>query len=437
MGYRQMTPIQAQSLPLALEGRDLLGQAKTGSGKTAAYGIALLQKLDLEEPRTQSLIICPTRELCVQVSQEIRLLARYRRNVKVVALYGGQSLALQKTALQQGAHVVVGTPGRIKDHLSRETLTLQAVRTLVLDEADRMLEMGFMNDVIDIVAAAPETRQTLLFSATYPEHIQSLSARFQKEPLFVSIEANVNHSDIEQILYACGETPKVECAVSLLSRFNPPSTLIFCNTKAVVKEVAAYLQAQGFSVAALHGDLEQRDREKILMQFKHLGSRVLVATDVAARGLDIEELSAVINFEAPHDLESYIHRIGRTGRAGKSGRAYTLFNPSEKRKIDAIRDALGAAIPIEAIAAQAGTPGKPLLSQKVTLCIAAGRKNKIRAGDILGALTGENGIEGAAVGKIDVMDYEAYVTVDAKSADKAYARLRDNKIKGQKYKVRR
>ena len=380
--------------------------------------------------------VCPTRELSIQVSNEIRRLARYRTNVRVVTLYGGQAIALQKAALKQGAHVVVGTPGRIKDHLSRETLALDAIRTLVLDEADRMLEMGFMDDIIDIVAATPKTRQTLLFSATFPENILSLSARFQRDPARVDAEAQPGHADIEQTLCACGAMGKQEALVSLLSRSNPRSALVFCNTKAVAKDVFAGLHAQGFSVAALHGDLEQRDREKILMQFKHQGCRVLVATDVAARGLDIEELSAVINFEPPHDPEAYIHRIGRTGRAGKPGRAFTLFTPGERRKIDSLREALGSDIPIETIESMAGPAGRPLVADKVTFCIAAGRKDKIRAGDVLGALTGEHGIEGKAVGKIDVMDYDTYVTVDRKSAKTAFARLSGHKIKGQKYKVR-
>ncbi|MDB5103687.1 MAG: ATP-dependent helicase DbpA [Fibrobacteres bacterium] len=436
LGYLEMTPIQALALPLAMIGKDLIAQAKTGSGKTAAFGIPLLNGLDVLDPGTQALVICPTRELSIQVSNEMRRLARYRNNIKVVTVYGGQALSLQRAALEQGAHVVVGTPGRIKALLSREILALDGVRVLVLDEADRMLEMGFMDDVIDIIAATPKTRQTLLFSATYPENIQSLSARFQRDPARVNIEAQRSHSDIEQKMVACGSTAKFEAVVSLLSGFEPQSALIFCNTKIAAKEVYAYLDELGFSVGELHGDLEQRDREKILMRFRHQGCRVLVATDVAARGLDIDELSAVINFEAPHDPESYVHRIGRTGRAGKSGLAFTLFAPGERHKIDAIREFIGADIPIEPIASLSGGTGRPLVSDKVTLCIAAGRKDKIRPGDVLGALTGEGGIDGKAVGKIDVMDYDAYVTVDRKAAKKAFARLSENKIKGRKYKIR-
>ncbi|MDQ3003704.1 MAG: DEAD/DEAH box helicase, partial [Fibrobacterota bacterium] len=446
---------QAQALPLALKGNDLIAQAKTGSGKTAAFGIPLLHKIDLKSNDTQALIICPTRELSIQVSNEIRLLARYRNNVKVVTLYGGQAMGLQKASLKLGAHIIVGTPGRIKALIEREILSLKSLTTLVLDEADRMLEMGFMDDVIDIIAATPNTRQTLLFSATFPENIQSLSARFQKTPSRVDVEAQkagewgdtgnggpaipsvaAGHSEIEQIHYACGATGKLEAVVTLLTRIRPQSTLIFCNTKIAAKEVFEYLLEKGFSVATLHGDLEQRDREQVLMLFRHQGCRVLVATDVAARGLDIEDLSAVINFESPHDQEAYVHRIGRTGRAGRTGQAFTLFSPAEKFRLDTIRHALGLEVPIEAIAAMAGKNGSPLVSEKVTLSISGGRKDKIRAGDILGALTGEKGIEGKAVGKIDVMDYDSYVTVDRQSAKRAFTRLSDHKIKGRKYKVR-
>jgi ATP-dependent RNA helicase DbpA len=455
LGYEHMTPIQARALPLALKGEDLIAQAKTGSGKTAAFGIPLLHKVDLRLNEIQALIICPTRELSIQVSNEIRLLARYRNNVKVVTVYGGQAMGLQKASLKLGAHIIVGTPGRIKALIEREVLSLKHVATLVLDEADRMLEMGFMDDVIDIVAATPKTRQTLLFSATFPENIQTLSARFQKTPSRVDVEAQQAgdwgdtgnggkaipsvasaHSEIEQIHYACGENGKLEAVVALLTRVRPQSTLIFCNTKIAAKEVFEYLLDKGFSVATLHGDLEQRDREKVLMQFRHQGCRVLVATDVAARGLDIEELSAVINYESPHDQEAYVHRIGRTGRAGRTGQAYTLFTPSEKYRLETIRQALGLQAPIEAIGAMAGKNGGPLLSDKLTLSIGGGRKDKIRAGDILGALTGEKGIEGKAVGKIDVMDYDSYVTIDRASAKRAFTRLSEHKIKGRKYKVR-
>jgi ATP-independent RNA helicase DbpA len=445
LGYREMTPIQSETLPLAMEGKDMVAQAKTGSGKTAAFVIPLLHRLDPAGTGTQALILCPTRELCLQVTGEIRKLARPLGNVKVLALYGGQVMALQKKSLAHGAPILVGTPGRVKDHLARETLDLGSVKTLVLDEADRMLDMGFLGDITEIIRTTPVTRQTLLFSATFPEDIRVLSERFQRSPVHVRIEGDASHPDVDQKFVTCGKEDKLDGVAALLSRLEPESALVFCNTKVAAKEVFAHLEDLGFGVATLHGDLEQRDREHILMRFRHGSCRVLVATDVAARGLDIEDLGAVINFEVPHDMETYVHRIGRTGRAGKTGLALTLALPTEQHKILAAREFLGAEIPavaLESLTGWAGGAGgagmrlAPLTASKVTLCIAAGRKDKLRAGDVLGALTGEKGLDGKAVGKIDVTDYESFVSVDRKAAQRAYDRLSGNKIKGKKYRVR-
>jgi ATP-independent RNA helicase DbpA len=449
LGYREMTPIQAESLPIALKGADLVAQAKTGSGKTAAFAIPLLQRLDLKalnDPGTQALILCPTRELCIQVSQELRKLARYLGNIKIVPLYGGQLMALQKTALKNGAHVLVGTPGRIQDHLNRETLSLGSIRTLVLDEADRMLDMGFLGDITDIISMTPPGRQTLMYSATFPEDIRVLSDRFQRQPVHVKIESEPGNPDVDQKFMICGKDAKLEGMASLLAGLKPKSAILFCNTKAAAKEAFQYLDELGFGVAALHGDLEQRDREQILMRFRHGSCRVLVATDVAARGLDIEDLTAVINLEVPHDMETYVHRIGRTGRAGAAGYAITLALATEQHKIDAANAFLGFDVPVETLDWADKESLRPLTADQVTLCVSAGRKDKLRAGDILGALTGagkdgkggqgEAGLDGKAVGKIDVMDYEAYVSVERKSAKRAFARLSENKIKGTRYKVR-
>jgi ATP-independent RNA helicase DbpA len=311
---------------------------------------------------------------------------------------------------------------------------------LVLDEADRMLDMGFLGDITDIIALTPPSRQSLLFSATFPEDIRVLSTRFQREPTHIRIEAEAGHPDIDQKFLICGLEGKLDGVAALLSHLRPDSALVFCNTKVAAKEVHAHLLDLGYGVAALHGDMEQRDREQVLMRFRHGSCRVLVATDVAARGLDIEDLGAVLNFEVPHDVETYVHRIGRTGRAGKTGIALTLALPTEQHKLAAMREALGTeipAVPLESLADhKAGRRLGVLTADKVTLCIAAGRKDKLRAGDVLGALTGEKGIDGKAVGKIDVMDYESYVSVDRKSARRAYDRLGGNKIKGKKYRVR-
>jgi len=436
LGYREMTPIQVEALPAALNGQDLIAQAKTGSGKTVAFGIPLVHKINAQDSRSQALVLCPTRELSIQVTNEIRKLARYQSNVKVVTLYGGQLLALQKSALKNDAHIIVGTPGRIKDHLAKQTISLESIQTLVLDEADRMLEMGFLNDITDIIKATPGTRQTLFFSATFPENIQILSSRFQKNPTHIQIESESAHSEIEQKFVLCDKDQKPKAVAALLAHFQPDSAIVFCNTKAATHDVYEDLIQMGYSAAVLNGDLEQRDREHVLMRFRHQSCRVLVATDVAARGLDIEDLSMVINFEIPHDSETYVHRIGRTGRAGKNGQAFTLAATTEQFKIQAIRDALNSQIPQQKIENIAKQASGALVSKQVTLCIAAGRKDSLRAGDILGALTREGGVEGKSVGKIDVMDYEAFVTVERKWLKKAFSQLSENKIKGKKFKVR-
>lgn len=437
LGYLQMTAIQAQSLPHGLAGKDLIAQAKTGSGKTAAFALPLLTKLNPRDFGTQALVLCPTRELATQVAAEIRRLARYQQNIKVVVLCGGQSIGLQIGSLEHGAHVVVGTPGRIKDHLRKKTLSLGRVSTLVLDEADRMLDMGFMDDITSIIDQTPASRQTMLFSATYPDDILELSGQFQNTPQQISAEAQHNDQQIDQHFYICHKNDKLNALVDMLNAFRPATAVVFCNTKVLTREVCEHLNNNAISAKALHGDLEQRDRDQVLIQFKQQSLNVLVATDVAARGLDIDDLPAVVNFELPRNTEVYVHRIGRTGRAGKSGLALSLFADSERYKLDNISQYVKRELEFEAIETL-GTTGKQMPPpQFVTLCIAGGRKDKIRPGDILGALTGDAGINGKAVGKIDVMDYAAYVAIDADQADSALGRLINGKIKGRRFKIRR
>jgi len=436
LGFHTMTPIQVEAIPLALRGDDIIAQAKTGSGKTVAFGIPLVHQIELALLEIQALVICPTRELCIQVTDEIRKLGKYQNNLKVVALYGGQDMDLQKKALRTGAHILVGTPGRIKDHFVRGTIHFDSLRALVLDEADRMLEMGFLHDITEIIDATPSSRQTYLFSATFPDNIQDLSRKFQRLPSHISIESEAGHSDIKQKFIICDQEQKLEAVASLIAHLQPSSTIVFCNTKVVTKEVYQYLADAGFSVETLHGDMEQRDREQILIRFKHKSCRILVATDVAARGLDIEDLAAVINFEVPHDVETYIHRIGRTGRAGKEGLALTLALEREGHKISAISEFLKIQIPTQPLESAQGKKYGVLTADQVTLAIAAGRRDKLRAGDILGALTSKNGIDGKSVGKIDVLDYETYVSVSKKSLHRAFTQLSESKIKGKKFKVR-
>ncbi len=437
LGYLEMTAIQAAALPQALAGRDLIGQAKTGSGKTAAFALALLTRLNPRDFGTQALILCPTRELASQVASEIRRLARYQQNIKVVTLCGGQAIGPQIGSLEHGAHVVVGTPGRIKDHLRKETLSLERVNTLVLDEADRMLEMGFVDDIEAIISATPATRQTLLFSATYPENIQSLSGRFQNAPQRVSVESLHSEQHLAQRFFVCHKDARMAALVKLLAHFQPAAAVVFCNTKQEVRDVCDYLNQSSIHAQALHGDMEQRDRDQVLIQFKQLSCSVLVATDVAARGLDIDDLPAVVNFELPRNAEIYVHRIGRTGRAGKEGLAISLLVEAERFKLQSIGAFQQRELECEAIEQLPYTGASFPLPAFITLCIMGGRKEKVRAGDILGALTGDAGIDGRAVGKITVTDYCTYVAIARNEADAALERLLNGKIKGRKFKVRK
>jgi len=437
LGYLEMTAIQAAALPQALAGTDLIGQAKTGSGKTAAFALPLLARLNPRDFGTQALILCPTRELASQVASEIRRLARYQQNIKVVTLCGGQAIGPQIGSLEHGAHVVVGTPGRIKDHLRKETLALERITTLVLDEADRMLEMGFVEDIEAIIAATPVSRQTLLFSATFPENIQLLSSRFQRAPQRVSVESLHTEQQLVQRFYTCHKDERSAALVQLLAHFQPAAAVVFCNTKQGVRDVCDTLNQAGIQAHALHGDMEQRDRDQVLIQFKQLSCRILVATDVAARGLDIDDLPAVVNFELPRNAEIYVHRIGRTGRAGKEGLALSLLVEAERYRLQNIGAYLQRDLDCERIEQLGDRGGRLPPPDFVTLCILAGRKEKIRPADILGALTGDAGIDGSAVGKITVTDYSTYVAIARKEADMALGRLLNGKIKGRKFKVRK
>ena len=436
LGYAEMTPIQAHTLPLILAGKDVIAKAKTGSGKTAAFGIGLLTGMELSSPRVQALVLCPTRELADQVGKELRRLARCTDNLKILTLCGGVPFGPQMGSLEHGAHVVVGTPGRLLDHLRRGSLDLGSLRTLVLDEADRMLDMGFQEEIGALVAATPERKQTLLFSATYPDGIAALSARIQQQPVVVSVDEEHDEGVIAQLLYEVDQDARGAALARILGHYRPESTLVFCNTRKECQEVAEELARRGFSALAIHGDLEQRERDQVLLRFANKSISVLVATDVAARGLDIKELSAVVNYELSRDPEIHIHRIGRTGRAGEQGLALSLATPQESRRVQGVEGALGSSIARADLAALVPAAGKPPLPPMVTLCIEGGRKNKMRPGDILGALTGEGGVAGSEVGKIDVFDFHAYVAIARASAAQALSCLGGNKIKGRFFKVR-
>ncbi|EQM81136.1 RNA helicase [Stutzerimonas stutzeri MF28] len=436
LGYTEMTPIQAQSLPVMLKGKDLIAQAKTGSGKTAAFGIALLEPLNPRYFGCQALVLCPTRELADQVAKELRRLARSADNIKILTLCGGVSIGPQIGSLEHGAHVIVGTPGRIQEHLKKGSLKLDGLNTLVLDEADRMLDMGFYDAIAEIIGQTPSKRQTLLFSATYPAGIKQLSATFMRDPQQVKAEALHDDTQIEQRFYEIDSEDRMEAVVRILASFRPETCVAFCFTKQQCQELVDRLSAQGISAMALNGDLEQRDRDQVLAMFANRSLSVLVATDVAARGLDIDALDMVINVELARDSEIHIHRVGRTGRAGKKGIAISLVAPAEAHRARAIEERQKAPLnwqPLSELKAQAGAPLQPPM---VTLCIGAGRKDKLRPGDILGALTGDAGIPGTQVGKIAIFDFQAFVAVERGAAKQALNRLNAGKIKGRSLKVR-
>lgn len=435
LGYQEMTPIQAQSLPLILAGKDIIAQAKTGSGKTAAFAIGLLARLEVKRFAIQALVLCPTRELADQVAKEVRRIARASHNVKVLTLCGGVSIGPQIGSLEHGAHIIVGTPGRILDHLRKGSLKLDQVNQLVLDEADRMLDMGFAEAVDTVLAECNPQRQTLLFSATYPEEIQKISARYQQQPETIRVESV--HSDVQivQKFYELRESDsKTRAVQQLLAEFQPPSAIIFCNTKQQCHDLCSSLQDSGISALALHGDLEQKERDQVLVRFANKSCPILIATDVAARGIDIKDLDAVINVELAHDAEVHIHRIGRTGRAGETGLALTLVAPKELGRVNRLEDYVKTTIEMEPLpqAAQAYAQ-KPAM---VTLCIDGGKKEKLRPGDILGALTKDAGLVSADIGKIDIFDFCAYVAVKQSIAKKALQHLQNGKLKGRKFRAR-
>lgn len=434
LGYHTMTPVQAAALPAILEGKDVRAQAKTGSGKTAAFGLGLLQHIEAGRFVTQSLVLCPTRELADQVANELRRLARYLPNIKILTLFGGVPFGAQRDSLQHAPHIIVATPGRLLDHLQKGTVSLSALKTLVLDEADRMLDMGFSDAIVDILGHAPANRQTLLFSATWPEGIAAISTRFQREPLNIEIDTVDALPAVEQQFYEASRRQKIPLLMSLLSKHQPASCVVFCNTKKDCQEVCDALNEQHQSALALHGDMEQRDRDQTLVRFANGSSRVLVATDVAARGLDIKSLEMVINFELSWDPEVHVHRIGRTARAGASGLAISLCAPEEAQRAAILSEML--ALSLEWQEPVISSSVKPLQAEMATLCIDGGKKAKMRPGDILGALTGDIGLDGADIGKIVMHPMHAYVAVRQAVANKAYKQLSQGKIKGKACRVR-
>ncbi len=437
LGYAAMTPIQAQALPPILDGRDVIAQAPTGSGKTAAFGLGLLHRLDPANGATQALVLCPTRELADQVGKQVRRLASGIPNIKVSILCGGIPLAPQLASLAHAPHVVVGTPGRVQELVARGALSLKAVRTLVLDEADRMLDMGFEDAIRDLVKRTPKDRQSLLFSATFPDAIRTLGKAMLRDALEVSIDGGAQPAAIEQLFYEADPARRAPLLAALLLHHHPESTVVFCNTRADTVEVVGSLAHYGFSALALHGDMEQRDRDEVLVQFANRSCSVLVASDVAARGLDVEDIGAVVNFELPTDADTYLHRIGRTGRAGRAGLALSLCTPRERPRATAIAERQGQPLRWQTLQPLSGKAGNVPAAAMATLRIDAGRGDKLRPGDIVGALTGEAGLHKDAIGKIAVFATRSYVAITRAKIAQALERLRAGKIKGRKFRVQR
>lgn len=435
--YHNMTDIQAQSLPAIIQGKDVIAQGKTGSGKTAAFGLGLLNKLDVKKFRIQSLVLCPTRELAEQVATELRKLARTVHNIKILTLCGGVPIGKQIDSLYHGAHIIVGTPGRIEDHLNRQTLDLSFVDTFVLDEADRMLEMGFQSAIDAVVEQIPAQRQTLLFSATFPEKIETISASIMNKPIMVKVEANHDQSSISQHFFHVNNNEDRLAALSLLLlQHQPQSSVVFCNTKAETLTVCQQLNNQGFSALALNGDLEQRERDQTLVQFANKSASILVATDVAARGLDVDNLDAVFNYQMAHDIEVHVHRVGRTGRAGNKGLAFSFFTNKDQYKIELLNDLLGREIRDEALPRASVLQREIVPPAMATILIDSGKKQKIRAGDILGALTRDKDLQGDDIGKIQLFDNWAYVAVNREKRKLALSKISNGKLKGKSVRAR-
>lgn len=436
LGYRTMTPIQALALPAMLAGQDVLGQAGTGTGKTAAFGLAVLARTAPRSGRPGALILCPTRELAAQVADELRRLARPLPHTRVVTLSGGSSIERERATLAHGVDVVVGTPGRVADHLARGRLDLGAIRTVVLDEADRMLEMGFVEVVGAIVGATPARRQTLLFSATFPDAVRALSASYQRAAVHVTAPAAVAAAPVVHALYDVDGAARPAALVRVLGHHQPASAVIFCNQRETCEVVAAALTSAGFPAVALHGGMDQHDRNTVLLLLRNGSLRFVVATDVAARGLDIDDLGAVVNYELPRERDVLVHRIGRTGRAGKAGLAISLVERRDGAALDELRAASLAEVAIARV--PAATDARPAPPAMATIAIQGGRQDKLRPGDIVGALTGDaGGLPKDAIGKIAVFPTRSYVAIVRKEGDHALAQLRAGKIKGRRFRVNR
>lgn len=500
MGFEEATAIQTKAIPAILEGRDLVGLSQTGTGKTAAFGLPAIERIDISEKEIQVLILCPTRELAIQAAEEIKKFSKYKKGIKAVPIYGGQPIDRQIRALRQGANIVIGTPGRVMDHMRRKTLDLNKVQIVVLDEADEMLNMGFREDMETILKDVPKTRQTLLFSATMPPEIKAITKLYQRNPEMVE----VNHKQLtvrstEQYYFEVAGNRKLESLTRLIDFFNPKLSLVFCNTKRRVDDLNSELQLRGYLSESLHGDMSQMSRDRVMGLFRNGKIDILVATDVAARGIDVDDIEIVFNYDIPQDEEYYVHRIGRTGRAGRTGKAFTFV--SGRRELNALKDIqryantkiLPKSIPsssdieesrnnrfidnVKEILHEGGLEhyhaivgqimeqeytsidvsaalvkmfiehennsldtedcheGSEAETGMVRLFISIGRRDKVQVKDIVGAIAGETGIKGKVIGKIDMYDKFTFVEVPAENQREVLSAMKLAQIKGKKINI--
>ena len=436
LDYHTPTPVQEATIPLLLQGNDVAGQAETGSGKTAAYGLPILQQVNTDLQQVQALVVVPTRELAVQVRQELKNLAQLIPNLKISAFYGGHAFSQERASLAFPPQILVGTPGRLTDHLKRQTLYLGAVKQLVLDEADKLLEMGFEEELDEVMAALPRQRQTLLFSATMPDGVNELISNSLKNPHFVKATATTIPKQLRLIGIKTEAKAKKEALTALLAGIDHAGTVVFANTRATTDALTSQLQAQQFAASALHGGMEQPDRDKEMTLFRNGTTAILVATDLAARGLDIDALTTIIHYELPDDEAAYLHRSGRTGRAGKSGTVYTLASPREEQKLrDWGHVRMDEWLKPESLPKPKPAAAPETAAQFATLHINAGRKDKISPRDIVGALIAEAGLAADQIGKIEVQDRFSYVAVPKDQSQRIASKLINGKIKGRKFKV--
>jgi len=428
VGFSHATPVQSETIPYIIEGKDLIARAETGSGKTMAFALPIVQKCDTTQPLAQALIIAPTRELADQIADTIRTLCAYRPNLKVTTLYGGVPLRTQTDALKQGTHILVATPGRTLDHLGKGTLNLSSIKQFVLDEADKMLQMGFIDDILSIAAHLPSSRQSLLFSATFSPKIEALAQSILKNPVHIDSDTLHSLSTIEERV--CTVTNKYKTLETLIGAYRPRSLLLFINTKTEVSNLYRRLISKGHDVVALHGDLDQDKRDEALIRFRNGSCRIMVATDIASRGLDIDGVDMVVNYDLPFDESTYIHRIGRTGRSGMKGLAVSFHTAGSIKTAYVFHRASELKV-----SSLSFIDGAPLKARYDTIRIGGGKKSKLRKGDIVGTLCKEVGLFQNQIGTITILSDRSYVAIETGVSVQTYAKLKLTKIKKRKYLV--